>query len=504
MGHVRVICRLRAWSAAKGLSPWRLKAVEIAYFLRDSSHGCWSVPKSLFAGLEWLHTALQLPWKLDDFSITAFTSFSAREASAARVQAAPYTYQVCLDLLCLLATVADDGAVAFTLMFMLCPAFGCLGFSDLDRSINVVPGKDSLHGTSWRSKGKDRPTPWAALRKTWDGVDWGGHFFQLVTATLPSDVKGKPRDWLWPAMFLDNGNLQFYHPTRHGSYANCLMAVMFVHRLAGHKQHYTLHSPRFLICGMAGQAGFTMEQRRSMGRWGPASGMPVRYDQSRCCAELAAKHSLWEKLRQGFRPGDSFELPSQDKDAATLRASAECARAERTPGGAMGPGPKRRRQTTATPVSNVITNCRTGVLRKDPPCKNTRNIQLSRYERTTEQQENLRLYVRCLLCFVHGASPIEIPEWDHAASEEGEGEQEASSRETDDTSSGTEQDETALLLMPTSADQKTRRIAFLRCSSHVRVDFPEHGSTLQHASCCVACLFLTEGCRLRRSSNGVI
>ena len=120
---------------------------------------------------------------------------------------------------------------------------------------------------------------WAALRLTWNGVDWGKQFFDLVSSVLPQKPDG-PRDWLWPSMTLTSGVLEFITPVRHGSYANCLMAMAAVHRLAGHAAHYTLHSQRFFICGVAGQAGFNLEERRSMGRWGPASGMPIRYDQS--------------------------------------------------------------------------------------------------------------------------------------------------------------------------------------------------------------------------------
>lgn len=289
LSHIRSVCRLRSWASSKGLNPWRLQPVEIAYFLRDASHGHLSVPRSLLSGLEWLQTALQLGWDLKEPAVQSFAALTAREASAARLQACPYTYPVCLDLMQLLAKLDGRCAAAYTVLFLLCLAYACLRFSDLDRSVSVTLGRDAIHATSWRSKGKPMPTPWAALRKTWTDVDWGKQFYDLIQGILPVSINEQPRDWLWPAMDLEDGTLHFSHPARHGSYANCLMAMAAVHRLAGHSAHYTLHSPRFLICGMAGQAGFTMEQRRSMGRWGPASGMPVRYDQSRCCAELDRK-----------------------------------------------------------------------------------------------------------------------------------------------------------------------------------------------------------------------
>ena len=56
--------------------------------------------------------------------------------------------------------------------------------------------------------------------------------------------------------------------------------------------------------------GLSLEQRRSLGRWGPASGMPIRYDRARCVTELLMKASMLQKLGSGFRPAGDFELPT--------------------------------------------------------------------------------------------------------------------------------------------------------------------------------------------------
>ena len=110
---------------------------------------------------------------------------SQRQASAARMQATPDTYGVCIELLQLLTTMPTGNASSYTILFVLCLAFACLRFSDLDRSVDVQLGRDALHATTWRSKGKMCPTPWAALRKTWTGVDWGAQFFNLIQDILP-------------------------------------------------------------------------------------------------------------------------------------------------------------------------------------------------------------------------------------------------------------------------------------------------------------------------------
>ena len=109
----------------------------------------------------------------------------------------------------LLAKLDERCAAAYTVLFLLCLAYACLRFSDLDRSVSVTLGRDAIHATSWRSKGKPMPTPWAALRKTWTDVDWGKQFYDLIQGILPVSINEQPRDWLWPAMDLEDGTLLF-------------------------------------------------------------------------------------------------------------------------------------------------------------------------------------------------------------------------------------------------------------------------------------------------------
>ena len=55
---------------------------------------------------------------------------------------------------------------------------------------------------------------------------------------------------------------------------------------------------------------------------GPNSGMPVRYDQARCCTELASKNKIWQYLEPGFTPAADFEVPRTEvsQHADTLRS----------------------------------------------------------------------------------------------------------------------------------------------------------------------------------------
>ncbi len=78
-----------------------------------------------------------------------------------------------------------------TILSLLCLAFACLHSSGLDLSIGIALGRDAIHATTWRSKGKPCPTLWAALRLTWIGFDWGKQFYDLIQQVLPPMIDGR-------------------------------------------------------------------------------------------------------------------------------------------------------------------------------------------------------------------------------------------------------------------------------------------------------------------------
>ncbi|CAK0827318.1 unnamed protein product, partial [Prorocentrum cordatum] len=201
--------------------------------------------------------------------------------------ATPYTYQTAVDLLSLLSARVDDlGATAYSILFLLRLAFARLRFSDLGRSVGSSLGRDELRAVRWRSKGKRTPAPWAALRVSCAGFDGGERFLSLASGINPQSADA-PRDWLWLSMSLVSGALECATPVRRGSYANCLMAMAVMHRLAGHAAHYTLHNPRFFRCSVA--------------------------------------ERVRKKLRDGLRPSGDYELPTVHEAATEMRARAHAA-----------------------------------------------------------------------------------------------------------------------------------------------------------------------------------
>ena len=68
-----------------------------------------------------------------------------------------------------------------------------------------------------------------------------------------------------------------------------------------------------------------MSPRRTLGRWGPASAMPLRYDRARCVTELCLKNEVVAKLSAGFVPAGVFELPTVSMQPQAVAAAAPVA-----------------------------------------------------------------------------------------------------------------------------------------------------------------------------------
>ena len=276
--HLRNVARLRRWAEGKGADMWRLNVVQMASFLRDEGRGGRTVAPMLKSTLDWANFCLDLGWDTTDPIITSMAGKDRKEAKAAREQATPYTKEVVDELVEYHKTA--DGAEKYTAGFAISMAMAVLRFSDMDRSKDIALNKDCLYGQTWRSKTQPGGMPWAMPRMTWGSYDFGGAHYAQMVKIFP---QLQDRNWQWPAVHMLEGKIMFEMPMRHGSYGNCLMAHNIILRAAGVQGDFTLHSPRFFVPGLAGQMGMSLEQRRTLGHWGPNSNMPVRYDQARCC-----------------------------------------------------------------------------------------------------------------------------------------------------------------------------------------------------------------------------
>ena len=311
-GHLRAVERFETWAAGRSQSPWTAEAPMIHTFLIQEGRGGNTVPRQLLSGLEWFDRAMKVWGCLGDEMIQVTAEKSTQQAAKERRKATPYTVQIVVALIALMfqCKMPEEAALALSCGFFITLALACLRFSDLHRSKSIQLSADAIYGTSWRTKNKDVQLPWGALRRFWEGQDWGGKYDELLRQYLPMKLaSGVPRNWTWPRMALDGSKVELVEPVQQGSYSNALMVHNWLLDRMQIKEDCTLHSPRFLLPGLAAQQGENMENRRFLGHWGPSSGVPLQYDQAKCCSELLIKDRIWKRMEAGFQPGKDFELP---------------------------------------------------------------------------------------------------------------------------------------------------------------------------------------------------
>ena len=447
--HLRSLTRLGKWADARGKSPWTLSAPELAIWVKDTAGGAKSVPRQLLAALKWAHAMYTLPWPLEDPLIQATERLSSRQAAAERKQAAPYEQGTIDDLL---QTFQQGGPLEeqFISGFLLMLALAVLRFSDLHRVSCIALGRDSLYGTSWKSKKKAGSMPWAMLRLTHHGQDLGRDIMAVFKAVLPSvqvqegEDSWKTQGLIWPHMALMCGTPQLAKPVRKGSYHSCINMQAWIHRKMGHRTHFTLHSPRFYMPSLAGQMQLPIDERNLLGHWGPGSTMALRYDQARCAGELVAKRKIMQALQGGFEPAGPFELPrtrsptdvtsslrsrqAQEVAAASVVETCPIA-SEAPPESADPPLP-----CLFNKASQVLHRCVADT--RQTKCPYVRDPSLPHYNYLRLSYPETETYLRCPRCWA--ASPLQLPIWEAADPEEIETEVINASSGTSDADSSTE------------------------------------------------------------------
>ena len=310
--NVRTTLKFLAWAETLNLDLSKICAEHIALYLRDAAGRGPSVPKSIWSSLDWAREVFDFQWPLSDRLVEAQRHSSSLQAEAACEQAPPLTREIMDHMLdgFFMAVDAKDVNGIIYIGFVIVLAFACLRWSDLQRSCNINFSRDSFFGESWKSKKKVARMPWAAPRRDWKGRDWASPFYAYLQTLL--DLASA--DFVVPVPVRRGVVLEIEWPIRPSSYAaalNTFRSILRVQRSVGDAMVWSLHSPRSFLPSLAGQMRFSLEERRTLGRWGPASGMPVRYDRARCVTELLIKHDIMSQLKNGFQPAGSFELPSQ-------------------------------------------------------------------------------------------------------------------------------------------------------------------------------------------------
>ena len=268
-----------------------------------------------------------------------------------------------------------------------------------------------------------KPVPWAALRRDWMNRDWAKQFYELQQLLLPRESADTPRGWVWPWMVVQNDKLQIPQPPRRGTYGNCLSIMSWVHRKLGIDAHFTLHSPRFYIPGLAAQTNMPLELRRMLGHWGPNSSMPISYDQSGCVSELRAKQHLFTLLERGFQPSKDFEVPDIDTCQEFVRNMDATKRSV---------GPIQQKDIDGKPLgpltseNGYLYNKTSHMLHRAHPedrwrtvCPHVRKLTTVVYTHIPENDMIPMNSVRCATCWARTEADEDTPAWDLSDIDEG-------------------------------------------------------------------------------------
>ena len=132
---------------------------------------------------------------------------------------------------------------------------------------------------------------------------WARPLFRMWNGT-----KSKKR--VYSPLFPHTNNDCEIDYTRPGTQGVVQAAISRIEEKYGYPKAIELHSPRNFFATCAGQLLYGREFREKLGRWAPGSIMPGRYDRAECATELRSRSEIIGKIREGWRPSKSFEIPS--------------------------------------------------------------------------------------------------------------------------------------------------------------------------------------------------
>lgn len=306
----RAALRFESWLINSGHGIQHVSGPLLAQHLVDLLQSGPSVPQAALTALTSVSKALLLSWPTDHPLVVGVT----KEANKAKVGRASYKQNeplscATIDQVKHLEQVACNAEVSLAVRWgaaLACLlAHACLRFSDAQRSEGIRTNSVSIFGYTWKSKNQRSGFPWAALGSGWSGAPWAEALCTFMTAH-PCVV-----DYVLPAFQKDLVTVK----ARPASYSQAVAWVRNALTLPPLKLDFnsalkiSLHDFRRLLPTLSAQLGIAIESRRVLGHWGPNSAEPLRYDQSRCTSELAAKSYIAQQLSVGWSPVGDFQVP---------------------------------------------------------------------------------------------------------------------------------------------------------------------------------------------------
>ena len=161
----------------------------------------------------------------------------------------------------------------------------------------------------------------------------------------------------------------------------------------------------------AAQQGENMETRRFLGHWGQASGVPLQYDQAKCCSELLIKDRIWQRMANGFVPGKDFELPRNNGEQQSVEKVLLAPTATRTTTPKIIPRrteqPQRLLLNTKSRMIHLMRPTGDGTV-----CPYVRNPQAAHFKQEKGRPEDYAEYQKCPRCHESMAGLIADVEWE--------------------------------------------------------------------------------------------
>ena len=305
--------KFESWLLSHAFDTHSVSGPRLAAFLDDQSLRGSSIPRSSLSGLTLFSSALLLEWPVSHPLVIGVCKVSQRQAAEQRASKASESPRVVLTITQLMhlerigCSESVPLGIRWGALLGCLLAHACLRFSDAQRSDRLSLGTSSIYGFCWRSKRCRMGFPFAALRKGYSCAPWADVLVDLVQKLL---AWGIVADFAVPQFGKD---LELPLP-RPGTYACCVGLFRRALQLAplslseSDACGVTLHACRRLLPTLASQLLMSLESRRVMGHWAPNSQEPVRYDSSRCVSELAYKAQVAEKVSEGWRPSNDFEV----------------------------------------------------------------------------------------------------------------------------------------------------------------------------------------------------
>jgi hypothetical protein len=312
LGYIAEVNGYFSWLDGMGRSPTGVGLLMLCSYLRMSLSRGTSIPVKIRCSLNWFeaHAKIQLnslSVGVRDF-VSGLTIMDPNGTKIIKVkqQAPPLPVDIVRGVEGLVISAHTLPLRIMAGVVCLC-VHGVKRWSDVQHVLQMTTTDDGLLVTTYKSKRKEFPLVWAALRMGFGLGEWVSPFVAALSEA------GLPRDdflVLRPTVDLQGFTDQ---PATWADANRCLHALLvLVGMEAEQAVRFTMHSCRHVYPTCAFQLLFPPAAVTLMGHWAcKADRMATVYDGHKTSTELAYKANVCMNVRDGWRPVPDGEVPKQ-------------------------------------------------------------------------------------------------------------------------------------------------------------------------------------------------